>query len=61
MFQSTRPHGARLGVLMGGIDPKCFNPRARMGRDRQAKAEAEGAKRFNPRARMGRDCACWSA
>jgi len=34
---------------------KCFNPRARTGRDRKAlKAEIEAAS-FNPRARTGRD------
>ena len=33
-FQSTRPHGARLytGITCQEI-VKCFNPRARMGRD----------------------------
>jgi len=33
LFQSTRPHGARLtqkGICLGGVR---FNPRARMGRD----------------------------
>ena len=34
-FQSTRPHGARLGPGTSKGGQKCFNPRARMGRDAQ--------------------------
>jgi len=34
-FQSTRPHGARHGHFKtGSIQSHCFNPRARMGRDK---------------------------
>ena len=34
MFQSTRPHGARRAIyLLRARRGKCFNPRARMGRD----------------------------
>ena len=32
-FQSTRPRGARPGVLPGQVFPAGFNPRARAGRD----------------------------
>ena len=33
-FQSTRPHGARrLSTGFGGCTLRCFNPRARTGRD----------------------------
>ena len=35
-FQSTRPHGARQGLPGRSPPPwRCFNPRARMGRDLQ--------------------------
>ena len=34
---------------------KCFNPRARVGRDGPAGANSKGNKSFNPRARVGRD------
>ncbi len=33
LFQSTRPHGARPAVGDRWRGPRCFNPRARMGRD----------------------------
>jgi len=33
MFQSTRPHGARLIFFAFACSMHCFNPRARMGRD----------------------------
>ena len=33
----------------------CFNPRARVGRDRDEINAKEAAKCFNPRARVGRD------
>jgi len=33
LFQSTRPHGARLSSACGICWLVCFNPRARMGRD----------------------------
>ena len=32
-FQSTRPHGARLGLVPHDADKLGFNPRARTGRD----------------------------
>ena len=32
-FQSTRPHGARHDKISRNALVKCFNPRARMGRD----------------------------
>jgi len=55
-FQSTRPRGARRLCNANGIDPGCFNPRARAGRDRAAPPAGRSARRcFNPRARAGRD------
>jgi len=33
LFQSTRPYGARPGLLAPSQPARCFNPRARMGRD----------------------------
>jgi len=33
----------------------CFNPRARVGRDRRRGDALDLLKRFNPRARVGRD------
>ena len=33
LFQSTRPHGARLASIVKSVPFTCFNPRARMGRD----------------------------
>jgi len=33
-FQSTRPHGARLNKTFSFVHRTGFNPRARMGRDR---------------------------
>ncbi len=79
MFQSTRPHGARLARVTRGqthgfnpraphgarrsrsltsTDDRCFNPRARTGRDRCTRYfDAARRWRFNPRARTGRDAA----
>src|SRR5690554_3468105 len=37
MFQSTRPRGARQGCPRPSGDDKCFNPRARVGRDAEAR------------------------
>ena len=34
---------------------KCFNPRARVGRDNCGKIRHSGIACFNPRARVGRD------
>ena len=39
-FQSTRPHGARLRTAADLIQDKGFNPRARMGRDWNAKTRS---------------------
>ena len=36
-FQSTRPHGARLSVIIRNIIIPRFNPRARTGRDNKGK------------------------
>ncbi len=33
VFQSTRPRGARLLLLIPDTETECFNPRARVGRD----------------------------
>ena len=56
MFQSTRPHGARLehhgGSVLSGTS---FNPRARTGRDMASRRCASMLLGFNPRARTGRD------
>ncbi len=55
MFQSTRPHGARLKTPAQHLDEMRFNPRARMGRDRYRYLLYYLTRCFNPRARMGRD------
>ena len=55
MFQSTRPHGARLRAVLHVGHNLSFNPRARMGRDLASTAGRTCTGRFNPRARMGRD------
>ena len=34
LFQSTLPHGERLSPIMSAINIACFNPRSRMGSDR---------------------------
>ncbi len=55
-FQSTRPHGARPALPC--LRPswlRCFNPRARTGRDAHAGTDRIRRARFNPRARTGRD------
>ena len=36
VFQSTRPYGARPMSTMNVCDARCFNPRARTGRDRDS-------------------------
>ena len=55
-FQSTRPHGARLNLLFDiANNAICFNPRARMGRDKVDYTGVNVTDSFNPRARMGRD------
>jgi len=56
MFQSTRPHGARQVEGPAPRDSgRCFNPRARTGRDLLTQGPDSPAKCFNPRARTGRD------
>ena len=56
VFQSTRPRGARQSNFVSHCEVKCFNPRARAGRDVETvnirRYERYG---FNPRARAGRD------
>ena len=55
-FQSTRPCGARLARHdLSWRYGKCFNPRARAGRDQVAKLALAVSECFNPRARAGRD------
>ena len=54
-FQPTRPHGARRSILVTLCPLKCFNPRARMGRDALLALLSLFLRSFNPRARMGRD------
>ena len=55
LFQSTRPRGARLAQCDPGGLGRCFNPRARAGRDRRLDGRVLYARSFNPRARAGRD------
>ena len=55
LFQSTRPHGARLLFTVLRNLMFSFNPRARMGRDRCDYQIVFTESCFNPRARMGRD------
>ena len=55
LFQSTRPHGARHQRKKDLFVRRCFNPRARMGRDSNSALTFAKASCFNPRARMGRD------
>ncbi len=55
-FQSTRPRGARPRPRR--FPPryaKCFNPRARVGRDLSVQGSPSMPEGFNPRARVGRD------
>ncbi len=54
-FQSTRPHGARRDDVLQGRACRCFNPRARTGRDTTAQRHGPVEPCFNPRARTGRD------
>ena len=59
LFQSTRPRGARLSLLLMSLGTLCFNPRARGGRDKiqgdleQQKKQFQstrprGARLYNP-------------
>ena len=54
-FQSTRPRGARRNSVdtLNGL--RCFNPRAREGRDLASALKCCENDSFNPRAREGRD------
>ncbi len=54
-FQSTRPRGARRGLVAGLRSLRGFNPRARAGRDICDRGISSCRARFNPRARAGRD------
>ncbi len=56
VFQSTRPYGARRAAesSTAGVH-RCFNPRARTGRDGSGRDAGSACRRFNPRARTGRD------
>ncbi len=53
-FQSTRPYGARRH-RMPIAATRCFNPRARTGRDCSGASASRLHRSFNPRARTGRD------
>ncbi len=52
-------HAPAWGATVLGIGKKrifrCFNPRARVGRDRLWTSASTILMRFNPRARVGRD------
>ena len=54
-FQSTRPRGARRQSKNRPDGIRCFNPRARVGRDATYVGLDVPAESFNPRARVGRD------
>ena len=60
MFQSTRPRGARRDTSRRLTRLRYrFNPRARVGRDKQGRHDDFACSfRFNPRARVGRDFNC---
>jgi len=47
--------GATGTVIANSRIGACFNPRARVGRDRVLEEATMSSKRFNPRARVGRD------
>ena len=55
MFQFTRPQGARLSPVEYRADVKCFNSRARKGRDKPRPKPSLMMLCFNSRARKGRD------
>ncbi len=54
-FQFTRPRGARRRRACGCAGIRCFNSRAREGRDRLGLSVARRPTSFNSRAREGRD------
>ena len=54
-FQPTRPHGARLRLIVLIILLMLFQPTRPHGARRPTATCNNGTKRFNPRARMGRD------
>ena len=55
LFQSTRPHGARLARGRPRRQAACFNPRAHMERDTGWMRLRWRVSCFNPRAHMERD------
>ena len=56
-FQSTRPHGARLGVIVVPEMLELVSIHApAWGATNPGNPGHLWVKRFNPRARMGRDC-----
>ena len=55
LFQSTLPHGERRGSLKHLHQPLNFNPRSRMGSDRNITGNFTALHHFNPRSRMGSD------
>ena len=58
-FQSTHPHGVRLKLIILICSRSTrFNPRTRMGCDRQELIRFCLIKGFNPRTRMGCDAVC---
>jgi len=64
MFQFTRPRGARPhGASWWWESMRCFNSRARAGRDLASLSRIRASHSFNSRARAGRDSAwalpCW--
>ena len=54
-FQSTHPCGVRLRFLGSFIDKDCFNPRTRVGCDRNVFTWGFISVGFNPRTRVGCD------
>ena len=55
IFQSTLPHGERHREYPSGRLPRYFNPRSRMGSDRDRLQRNQQSSYFNPRSRMGSD------
>ena len=47
--------GATIGLVSYDHTDNCFNPRARVGRDKFSSRTEKSRPRFNPRARVGRD------
>ena len=55
LFQSTHPHGVRLGLIYALIRFLRFNPRTRTGCDTECQNQDLHSSRFNPRTRTGCD------